>query len=47
MNALDVNDDRAISPIDALLIINVMNRGEGDALPLDRPRPLTKPFYDT
>lgn len=44
----DVNDDGYISPIDALQIINALNRREGGPLPTvpPRPRPLTRPFYD-
>ncbi len=46
LNLRDVNDDGFITPVDSLQIINAINRGEGTALPLDRPRPLQKPFYD-
>lgn len=42
----DVTDDGLVTPIDALRIINALNRGEGGALPIDRPRPLQMPFYD-
>jgi hypothetical protein len=45
-NRLNVNDDTLVTPIDALLIINALNRGESGRLPLERPRPLTTPFYD-
>jgi hypothetical protein len=47
LNPLNVNDDGFVSPIDALLIVNALNRGEAGKLPVDRPRPLTTPFYDT
>ena len=43
---LDVNDDTYISPIDALLTINELNRNSTYRLPAERARPLTKPFYD-
>ncbi|MHB9068390.1 MAG: RHS repeat-associated core domain-containing protein [Pirellulaceae bacterium] len=45
---LDVNDDgyRAITPNDALLIINELNLNGSYRLPTERPRPLTKPFLD-
>jgi hypothetical protein len=43
---LDVNDDAYISPIDALLVINELNRNGSYKLSVDRPRPLTQPFYD-
>ena len=43
---LDVNEDDYISPIDALQIINELNRHGGYRLPVERPRPLAKPFYD-
>ena len=46
LQPLDVSDDTFVSPIDALLCINGLNRAEGGKLPVDRPRPLTKPFYD-
>ncbi|MHB8954814.1 MAG: RHS repeat-associated core domain-containing protein [Pirellulaceae bacterium] len=45
---LNVNDDasRAITPNDALLVINELNLNGSHRLPTDRPRPLTKPFVD-
>lgn len=43
---LDVNDDAAVTPLDALLIINALNRGEAGGLPTSRPRPLPAPFLD-
>jgi len=43
---LDVNDDGYISPIDALLVINELNRNGGHILSQDRARPLTRPFFD-
>ena len=44
---LDVNDDGSISPIDALLGINSLNRLGSRRLPDIRNRPLASPFYDT
>lgn len=35
-----------ISPLDALLVINELNRAGSRKLPSDRPRPLAPPFYD-
>jgi hypothetical protein len=46
LNRLNVNDDGYVTPIDALLVINALNRGEAGKLSLDRARPLAKPFYD-
>jgi len=44
---LDVNDDSDITPVDALQIINELNRYGTYQLPAFRPRPLTGPFFDT
>jgi hypothetical protein len=41
----DVNDDGAVTPIDALQIINRINSVGSGPLP-SRPHPLTAPFYD-
>jgi hypothetical protein len=35
-----------VSPLDALLVINELNRAGSRKLPVDRPRPLAPPFYD-
>jgi hypothetical protein len=43
----DVDDDGHVAPIDALLVINSLNRQGAGPLDGDRPRPLTAPFYDT
>jgi hypothetical protein len=43
---LNVNDDELVTPIDALLIINALNRGEAGRLLFERTRPLSGPFYD-
>jgi RHS repeat-associated protein len=43
---LDVNDDGHVSPIDALQVINELNRSGPYLLPSSRARPLAKPFYD-
>ncbi len=42
---VDGNDD--VEPLDALLIINLLNSGGILDLPTPRPRPLAAPFYDT
>ena len=44
---LNTSNDGFITPIDALLPINSLNRDGTRQLPLDRARPLTAPFYDT
>jgi hypothetical protein len=44
---LDVDDDGEVAPLDALLIINTLNRQGARPLDGDRPRPLSAPFYDT
>ncbi len=44
---LDVSDDGSISPRDALLGIDLLNRVGSHALPLVRDLPLSDPFYDT
>jgi hypothetical protein len=46
LNPFNVNDDNFVSPMDVLAVINALNQGAGGRLPLDRTRPLTKPFYD-
>ena len=46
LNPCNVNDDDHVAPLDALLVINALNRGDGGLLPLDRARPLAAPFYD-
>jgi VCBS repeat-containing protein len=43
---LNVNDNGQIAPLDALLIINELNRNGIHLLSLDKPRPLQEPFYD-
>ena len=43
---LDVNDDTSISAIDALQVINELTRNGDHQLPVDRARPLSKPFLD-
>jgi hypothetical protein len=44
-NRFDVNDDGAVSPVDALLMINHLNVGGGDpTLPI--PKPENAPFLD-
>lgn len=45
--AVDVNDDRFVTPLDALLVINDLNVYGARNLSVDRPRPLTGPFFDT
>ena len=42
----DVSDDGYISPLDLLLIINVLNSTGSNILPVNRERPLSKPFLD-
>lgn len=44
-NPLDVNDDNKVQPIDALLIINFLNRNNSDGF-LDPELGLDLPFYD-
>jgi hypothetical protein len=55
ISPLNVNDDKYfdgtkyvdyIAPLDALLVINVLNSEHEVDLPTDRPRPLTPPFLD-
>lgn len=47
-NPVDVNDDGDETPVDALLIINVLNRGEGGAVETFRIEAQeTGPYYDT
>jgi len=46
LQPLDVSDDTFVLPIDALLTINELNGNGSYRLPMDRPRPLTAPFYD-
>ena len=46
INALDVNDDTYVSPLDALLVINELNTNGAHKLAQDRPRPLARPFLD-
>jgi hypothetical protein len=43
----DVDNDGHVAPIDALLVINSLNRHGAGPLDGDRPRPLAAPFYDT
>lgn len=43
----DVSDDGLITSLDALRVINELNRGNGGPLSAERTRPLTQPFYDT
>jgi RHS repeat-associated protein len=43
---LDVSDDSSISAVDALQVINELNRHGTYQLPTSRPRPLTWPFLD-
>ena len=43
-NQYDVNNDGGVSPIDALLLINYINAGPTNPLPL--PKPAGYPFYD-
>ena len=42
----DVNNDSAVSPIDALLLINYINAQASPPPPLPDPRPVGAPFYD-
>ncbi|MCA9225914.1 MAG: hypothetical protein KDA47_09900, partial [Planctomycetales bacterium] len=44
-NALDVNADGFVSPIDALLVINFLNASSAGQLPQNRPTP-GPPFWD-
>ncbi|MEZ6092320.1 MAG: dockerin type I domain-containing protein [Pirellulaceae bacterium] len=46
ITACDVNDSGIVSPIDALLVINRLNRSGSGAL-LDRGTDSTEPYYDT
>jgi hypothetical protein len=41
-----VIDDKYVTPSDALMVINDLNRNGARTLPVDRPRPLTGPFLD-
>jgi hypothetical protein len=43
---VNVNDNVQVAPLDALLIINELNRNGIHLLPVDKPRPLQEPFYD-
>jgi hypothetical protein len=44
-NGYDVNNDGAVSPVDALLLINHLNTNDGDpTLPI--PKPASAPFLD-
>ncbi len=47
LTPLDASNDGIISPLDALLGVNSINAAGSRILSQDRPRPLTKPFYDT
>jgi hypothetical protein len=42
----DVNNDSSVSPIDALLLINLINAQASPPPPLPEPRPVGAPFYD-
>jgi hypothetical protein len=42
----DVNNDGAVSPIDALLLINYINSQASPPPALPQPRPVGDPFYD-
>ena len=44
--SVNVNSDGYVTPLDALLVINELNKGGSRKLPTDRPRPLTSPFTD-
>ena len=46
IDPLDVSDGEGITPIDALMVINVLNSEHMTDLPTDRPRPLAAPFLD-
>ena len=43
---LNVSAEGGITPLDALLVINVLNSEHKTDLPTDRPRPLAAPFLD-
>jgi len=46
-NQYDVNNDRGVSPIDALLLINYINANPATInVPLPLPKPASSPFYD-
>ena len=46
IRVVNVNDDKFVTPSDALLVINELNRGGSRKLPAVRPRPLSAPFFD-
>ena len=45
VNSLDVSSDQRVSPLDALLVINELNKSGGHALPTEKT--LGSPFWDT
>jgi hypothetical protein len=47
IRAVNVNDDKYVTPLDALLVINELNQEGSRKLPADRQRPLSAPFFDT
>ncbi len=47
-DAVDVNDDGVVTPVDALLVINVLNRGDGGLVaPFRSEANATGPYYDS
>jgi RHS repeat-associated protein len=46
LTPVNVDGNSQVTPFDALLIINELNRNGIHSLPTDRPQPLEPPFYD-